>query len=29
MERVGGRATVVTAAGEGTEVELRLVKRAS
>ena len=29
MERVGGRATVVTAAGEGTEVELHLVKRAS
>jgi signal transduction histidine kinase len=29
MERVGGRAMVVTAAGEGTEVELRLVRRAS
>ncbi len=29
MERVGGRATVVTAAGAGTEVELHLVRRAS
>jgi signal transduction histidine kinase len=29
MERVGGRATVVTAPGEGTEVELHLVRRAS
>jgi signal transduction histidine kinase len=29
MERVGGRATVVTGPGEGTEVELHLVRRAS
>jgi signal transduction histidine kinase len=29
MERVGGRAAVVTAPGEGTEVELHLVRRAS
>jgi signal transduction histidine kinase len=29
MERVGGRATVVTAPGEGTEVELHLVRRGS
>ncbi|HEX2432344.1 MAG TPA: PspC domain-containing protein [Gaiellaceae bacterium] len=29
MERVGGRATVVTAPGEGAEVELHLVRRGS